>query len=69
MKLKPETFDLLGVLTFPFILVVAIWMLNTNQAPPLWLKIIFLIIGVLGTIIDGTIVYIEFIKKKEKVFG
>ena len=59
---KPEFYDIFGIIVFAFITFLASWMLYTKQNPKKWAIIILLIIGVLGLIVDGIIVYINYIK-------
>ncbi len=64
MKFKAEHFDLLGVLCFPFIFIYAVWALKAGQLPPDWMTKMLVVIGVGGFLIDGTIVYRFFFKKR-----
>jgi uncharacterized membrane protein len=59
---KPEVFDVLGLATFIFIIIISSYSLITKIPLPNWSLIILLIIGILGLIIDGMIVYTSFIK-------
>ncbi|MCK4386862.1 MAG: hypothetical protein KAV41_02145 [Candidatus Pacebacteria bacterium] len=54
--LHPEFFDIFGVFVFLFISIMSGWSLKTKQSLPRWAIIIFLIIGILGLIVDGIIV-------------
>ena len=58
---KPETYDIFGLLTFAFITALSIWSLKTKMPLPLWANIILLIIGILGLIVDGFIVFKKFL--------
>lgn len=64
-KLKPEHFDLLGVITFLFITIYAGYSLFTGKLPSQGYTIALLVIGVGGMIIDDTIVY-KYILKRDK---
>ena len=63
MKLKAEDFDWLGLLSFPFILIYGIYAYNGSTAPQ-WANVVLMVIGVLGILIDGTIIrFVVFGKK------
>ncbi len=64
MKLKAEHFDLLGIISFPFILVYALSALSTGQIPAEWMTQTLIVIGIGGIIIDGTLVYRFFFKRR-----
>lgn len=59
---NPEFYDIFGVFVFSFITLVSGWMLYTNKKPLKIIIIILLIIGILGLLVDGFIVYNNFIK-------
>ena len=61
---KPETYDIFGLFTFAFITALSIWSLKTALPLPLWANIILLVIGIIGLIIDGLIVFKKFISKQ-----
>ena len=61
-QLTPEFMDIFGFMAFAFITIFACYILKTNKTPRKWLTIILLVIGILGIIVDGTIVYINFLK-------
>ncbi len=63
LKLKAEHFDILGLFTFTFLAGVSFWAIATGESLPEWAIFVILIIGILGIIIDGTIVYKTFIRK------
>lgn len=65
MKLKAESFDILGLFTFSFITILSVWSLLSGELFPKWAVFLLLIIGVLGLIIDGAIVYQAYIKKAD----
>jgi len=56
-----EFFDIFGFIGFIFITWFAVQLLSKKK-PKRWMNIILLIIGVLGLIIDGTIVYMNYLK-------
>lgn len=58
---QPETYDLFGLMTFAFITILSIWSLKARKPLPKWAGIILLIIGILGIIVDGFIVYTKFL--------
>ncbi|MEK6904409.1 MAG: hypothetical protein AABW87_02330, partial [Nanoarchaeota archaeon] len=58
---QPEFYDIFGLLVFFFITVISIWALKMKKPLPRWGLILLLIIGVLGLIVDGSIVYRTFI--------
>ena len=58
---RPEFYDIFGVFIFTFIIIISIWTLTTNENLPQWILRTLLIIGILGLIIDGTIVYKKFL--------
>ncbi len=53
---EPTFFDWFGLVTFMFLIIVGIWILQTDKIPPDWIGFILFLIGVLGLIVDGTIV-------------
>ncbi len=59
--IKPEFFDLFGIVVFLFIMSISIWGLKTNKKIPKWALTVLLIIGILGLVVDGTIVFITYI--------
>ena len=59
---NPEFFDIFGLIGFIFITWLAIHLLTKKQAPPKWASVILLIIGILGLIIDGAIVFINYLR-------
>jgi len=64
MKIPPEDFDILGVFAFSSITAIALYALITGNALPKWVLFYLLFVGIVGLIIDGTIVYIMFLKKR-----
>jgi hypothetical protein len=54
--MNPEFFDIFGLISFTFIIWFSIKML-CKKKPEKWAIIILLIIGILGLIVDGFIVY------------
>lgn len=65
-KIRPEYFDLLGVLYFPFIFFCALYMFLTGQVLPVAILVFLLLTSVIGFIIDGRIVYYFFLRKSRK---
>jgi len=61
---RPEFYDIFGFIAFLFIIFVVGWSLIFQQSLPLWTKIIFMIIGIVGSIVDGGIIFNFFFKKK-----
>jgi len=59
--IKPEFFDLFGIVVFLFIFCISMWGLKTNKKIPKWVLTVLLIIGILGLIVDGTIVFITYV--------
>ena len=64
MKIPPEDFDILGVSVFLSIVAIAIYALITGNSLPQWILFYLLFVGIAGLIIDGTIVYIMFLRKR-----
>lgn len=65
MKIRPEHFDILGVLAFPSIAAIALYALITGDVLPKWILFYLLFVGVIGLIIDGAIVGITFFRKRK----
>ncbi len=62
MTLRPEFFDILGIGVFGFITVLAAWSLKTQRPLPTWSVVLLFIIGVLGLVVDGTIVFLSYLR-------
>lgn len=63
--MKPQHFDILGSLAFAYISIFAINMVvNKGEAIPEWSIYLLALIGVVGFLVDITIVFVYFIKKK-----
>lgn len=60
---KPEFFDIFGAVGFLYIIILSIFILIKNNLPK-WTVIILLIIGIVGLIIDATIVIKTYLIKK-----
>jgi len=60
--IRPEFFDIFGLLVFSFITILSIWSLRTERVVPVWATVILLLIGISGLIVDGAIVYITYIQ-------
>lgn len=63
IKIKAEFFDIFGAIAFMYITILSIWALRNNSLPKL-ANIILLLIGVVGLIIDLTIVIKTYLIKK-----
>ena len=59
--MRAEFFDIFGLITFTFLIVVGMTILRTKKRLPDWMGYVILLIGILGLIIDGTIVIKTFI--------
>ena len=55
--IKPEFFDVFGIFVFSFIVIVSIWGLQIKRPFAKWVLITLLIIGILGFLVDGIIVF------------
>jgi uncharacterized membrane protein len=63
--MKPQHFDILGSLAFAYVSIFAINMLvNKGGVVPDWSIYLLTLIGVVGFLVDITIVFVYFIKKK-----
>lgn len=60
-NMEPQFFDIFGFLGFIFITVFSFFMLRGSSMPR-WSVFVLLVIGILGLFIDGTIVYISYLK-------
>ena len=60
--IRPVFFDIFGIVVFIFLLITGIWMLKKKKIPPTWVSVILIVIGVWGLIVDGTIVYLTYLK-------
>lgn len=58
----PTFFDIFGLGTFGFITAAAAWALKTYRPLPRRVVWLLLIIGILGLIVDGTIVYMTYLR-------
>jgi len=59
---RPEFFDILGIGTFFFITVVSLRTVLFSRPFPEWAVYCLLVIGVLGLLVDGYIVYKTYFK-------
>jgi len=59
--LQPELFDIVGVISFLFIIVISIRALGSHNTLPQWMFIVLLLIGIAGLFVDGAIVYTFFL--------
>jgi len=63
--MKAQHFDILGTVVFLFITFMSFRSLVGDNPLPEWSLYILLLIGILGLIIDSSIVYNFFIKRKK----
>lgn len=59
--IRPEFFDIFGIFIFTFLIALSLWGMKTRRALPRWALIILFIIGILGLIVDGAIVYMTYL--------
>lgn len=64
MRLRPEHFDWLGFGAFIYFLAYGAFVMSTGDIPAPWATYLLVIFAGLGAIVDGTIVYRFFLKKK-----
>ncbi|GEM_PF-1353841 len=57
---KPEFFDVFGLLVFAFLLIVGYLMTTKKKKMPDWVGFVIFVIGILGLIVDGFIVFRTF---------
>lgn len=62
--MKPQHFDILGSLAFVYITGFAFYALINGGDVPFWSLILLAAVGLGGLIVDATIVFYYFIKKK-----
>lgn len=62
--MRPQHFDILGSLAFAYITIFAINTLR-GVVMPKWSVAVLVIVGIIGFIVDITIVFIYFIKKND----
>jgi heme/copper-type cytochrome/quinol oxidase subunit 4 len=60
-ELSPAFFDIFGFLAFVFLTILSLMLLKTKKLPAKWVLVIFLIISLAGLIVDGLIVFQNFI--------
>ena len=58
---RPEFYDIFGFIIFIFLIILSSWSLIKNKKLPKWILITLLIIGIIGGIVDGIIVYSHFL--------
>jgi peptidoglycan/LPS O-acetylase OafA/YrhL len=58
---NPAFYDPLGFITFAFLIGVGIYMLRKSKNAPEWIWFILILIGIIGLIVDGSIVFREFL--------
>lgn len=66
---KAETFDILGLGTFGVMAFLGARAVFFDHALPLWTPWFFLVIGVIGLLVDGSIVYRTFLKRSGSASG
>jgi asparagine N-glycosylation enzyme membrane subunit Stt3 len=59
--ISPQFFDIFGIFTFVFIIVMSIELLFEKKKPEKIFLVILLVIGILGFIVDGIIVLLNYI--------
>lgn len=59
---RPEFFDIFGLVIFIFLLIVGSWMLLSKKKLPQWVGFVILLVGILGLIVDGFIVFQTYLK-------
>lgn len=62
--MKPQHFDILGSLAFLYITGFAVYALVNGGDVPLWSLVFLVLVGLGGLIVDLSIVFFYFIKKK-----
>jgi len=60
----PEFFDIFGFLSFIIITIIGGFLLISRESVPDYAIYILLIIGIAGMIVDGTIVYKNFLRRR-----
>ena len=55
--MRPEHFDVLGILSFTYILSFALWAYLTEVPVPEWTLALLAFIGIVGLLIDGAMVF------------
>lgn len=58
---SPEFFDIFGFLSFLYLFIVGVWMFRQKRKVPNWIRFPILVIGLLGSVVDGYIVVQTFI--------
>ena len=59
---QPEFFDIFGIFVFSFLIFASLWGLKTKKPFPKWMLMALLLIGILGFIVDGIIVFVTYIQ-------
>lgn len=59
---QPEFFDIFGIFVFSFLVILSLWGFKTRKPFPQWTLATLLIIGILGLIVDGVIVFIMYLQ-------
>ncbi len=66
---RAEAFDILGLATFGIMAFLGARAVFFDHSLPSWTPWFFLIIGVLGLVIDGSVVYRTFLRKGGTIGG
>ena len=59
--ISAEYFDIFGFVGFLILVIAGIWMLTSKKRVPFWMKLVILVIGITGLIVDGYIIIKNFI--------
>lgn len=59
---RQEFFDIFGLVIFIFLLIVGSWMLLSKKKLPQWVGFVILLVGILGLIVDGFIIFQTYLK-------
>jgi uncharacterized BrkB/YihY/UPF0761 family membrane protein len=62
--MKPQYFDILGIIAFPYITVFALYFLTHGGQVPIWSVVVLAVIGIVGFLVDSMIVLYYFLLKK-----
>ena len=59
---RPEFYDIFGMLAFIYIIALSLFQINSNAVLSHQWYILMLIIGIIGLVVDVTVVYNKFLK-------
>ena len=65
ISMKPQQFDILGAIAFLYIVGFAFYAILHDGHAPLWSIDLLAFIGLMGLLVDTSIVYTYFLKKKK----